>query len=91
MTILILLTLISYTKNIKLNHKYLEEKKCTILMELKYQCKKINLRRKIIMKKKKCRDPDLNYKDLWISIKYCRNPVKDILAIFKNVTHEGEK
>lgn len=43
------------------------------------------------MRKKKCRDPDLNYKDLWISIKYCRNPVKDILTIFKNITHEEEQ
>lgn len=41
MTILILLTLISYTKSIKLNHKYLEEKKCTIRVELKYQCKNL--------------------------------------------------
>lgn len=43
------------------------------------------------MRQQKCRDPDLNYKDLWISIKYCRNPVKDILTIFKNITHEEEQ
>ncbi len=43
------------------------------------------------MRKKKCRDPDLNYKDLWISIKYCRNPVKDILTIFKHITHKEEQ
>lgn len=33
--------------------------------------------------KKRCRDPNLNYEDLWIPFKYYRDPVKDPLSLFQ--------
>lgn len=32
--------------------------------------------------KKKCRDPNLNYENLWISNRYCEIPKKSILNLF---------
>lgn len=32
--------------------------------------------------RKGCRDPNLNYEDLWISNRYCEIPQKNILNLF---------
>lgn len=42
------------------------------------------------MNKKQYDENNLNltYKDLWIPIKYCRNPIKNELSIFKIFNQE---